>query len=58
MHLPKSSVLDLLVLVGSGVDRKYLASEGEIQGHDAHFLIDGVENFNRSVTLLYSASRI
>lgn len=48
MHLPKSSVLDLLVLV----DRKYLASEGEIQGHDAHFLIDGVENFNRSVTLL------
>lgn len=52
MHLPKSRVLDLLVLVGSGVDRKYLASECEIQGHDAHFLIDGVENFNRSVTLL------
>lgn len=43
MHLLKSSVLDLLVLVGSGVDRKYFASEGEIQGHDAHFLIDGVK---------------
>lgn len=53
MHLPKSRVLDLLVLVGSGVDRKYLASEGEIQGHDAHFLIDGVEfqSFGNAVVI-------
>lgn len=50
MHLPKSRVLDSLVLVGSEVDRKYLAS---IQGHDAHFLIDGVEfqSFGNAVVI-------